>query len=216
VRAVTILFARAPVPGHAKTRLAKALGPESAASLHAAFVADVIEAFQRHGNSDLELHTDTLSDAWQLLDVARKLQISGGLELKMFHALNSSLQAGYESVAIVGTDAPTLPPTHVEDLLTAKEDIALGPSEDGGFYAIAARKIHPAMFAGVEWSRPDTLVQTLSALKACGLSIVLGKPWFDVDEIADLGRLLAGPLPRHTAAWVRANLSLDFSAQQLR
>jgi len=37
-----ILFAKAPIPGSVKTRLAPALGPARAAELHRAFVADTI------------------------------------------------------------------------------------------------------------------------------------------------------------------------------
>ena len=30
--------------------------------------------------------------------------------------------------------------------------VALGPAEDGGYYAICCRRTHPAMFAGVAWA----------------------------------------------------------------
>jgi rSAM/selenodomain-associated transferase 1 len=207
VASVIILFARAPVPGHTKTRLAKTIGPEAAAALHLAFVADLVESFQQLTTSDLELHTDTQSDAWQQLDVARKPQISGGLELKMLHAFQEAFRAGYERVAIVGTDAPTVPRHYVEELLAVTADIGLGPADDGGFYAIAARRTHPRMFAGVRWSEPDTLMHTVAAIEAAGLTSALGPPWFDVDEISDLQRLFSGPVPRHTAAWLRAHIS---------
>ena len=58
------------------------------------------------------------------------------------------------------------------------------------------------MFAGVEWGGPAALQQTLSAARACGLTIETGPLWYDVDSPADLERLRREPgLPPRTAAW---------------
>jgi len=61
--------------------------------------------------------------------------------------------------------------------------------DDGGFYAIACRRIAPAMFEGVAWSTSNTLRDTVGALTYCGLSVELGPAWFDVDTPEDLQRL---------------------------
>ena len=74
----------------------------------------------------------------------------------MIHALEAGLDSGYQRVMIIGSDAPTLPAAHVSALLAADADIAFGPAEDGGFYAISARRVDPAMFDGVAWSQVRT------------------------------------------------------------
>src|SRR5688500_1907337 len=107
--------------------------------------------------TQFELHTDTESDAWPDLNVARKVQISEDLGLKMVHALELGLASGHDRVIIVGSDAPTVPVTHVSELLESSADIAVGPATDGGFYAIAASRTHSAMFEDVTWSRADTM-----------------------------------------------------------
>ena len=57
------------------------------------------------------------------------------------------------------------------------------------------------MFEGVSWSRRDTLERALDSIQRCGLSVTTGPEWFDVDEPADLQRLMsAEDLPTHTAA----------------
>jgi uncharacterized protein len=202
VRAVIILFAKAPVAGRVKTRLVPPLTFSEAAELHSAFVEDILERFQQLSGVDLELHTDVITDAWTTSTVTRKCQISGGLELKMFHALDSALAAGYARVMIAGTDAPTIPLEYVKSLLDSDADVALGPAEDGGFWGISACKTNPTMFDNVTWSRADTLEQTTRALRVANLSTVLGPVWSDVDEPADLTRLLASPdLPRATRRW---------------
>jgi rSAM/selenodomain-associated transferase 1 len=195
-----ILFAKSPEAGRVKTRLASAVTLEVAVELHIAFARDMISRFRSFEDADFELHTDTRIDAWANTGVTRKLQISGDLGLRMIHALEGALRSGYRAAIIIGSDAPTLPLEHVRVLLSRRCDVALGPAEDGGFYAIAARRVHPAMFDHVSWSRPDTLLQTVRAIEASGLTVELGSPWFDVDEPRDLERLLEQPdLPPETA-----------------
>jgi rSAM/selenodomain-associated transferase 1 len=200
-----ILFAKAPIPGRVKTRLAVAIGAEHAAELYHAFVADTIAKLTEfRAVADIELHTDTLIDAWSEPDVARDLQAAGSLELKLLHALGGAIQSGRPQAMILGSDSPTLPRGHIQRLLDSAADIALGPCEDGGYYAIACRRVHPEMFAGVEWSTPHVLEQTERAVRATGLSVERGDLWYDVDGPEDLARLMQDPaLPPCTrrAVW---------------
>jgi glycosyltransferase A (GT-A) superfamily protein (DUF2064 family) len=106
---------------------------------------------------------------------------------------------------VLGSDSPTLPRAHIERLLASSADVVLGPCEDGGYYAIACRRIDPRMFAGVGWSTPYALEQTERAVRACGLSVERGDLWYDVDGPEDLARLAAEPeLPLHTKRALRA------------
>jgi rSAM/selenodomain-associated transferase 1 len=206
VRSVIILFAKAPIAGCVKTRLASEIGDGRAVQLHRAFVADTIaklSAFREF--ADLQLHTDIPTDAWSELNVTRELQSSGGLQLKLLHALAVALDAGRPRAIVFGSDSPTLPHAHVLRLLESTADVTLGPCEDGGYYAIACRRVHPEMFAGVEWSTPHVLDQTERAARACGLSVERGDLWYDVDSPEDLVRLMAEPeLPYCTSRALRA------------
>lgn len=189
-----------------KTRLLPRLTPEQAAALHSAFVRDTLDRALQLQAADVELHTDVPCPDWP--GVPQRLQIDGVLGARMFHALRTALDEGRPQAMILGTDSPTLPPAHLLELLAAPADVALGPTLDGGYYAIAARRVHPAMFDGVRWSAPDTLARTLDTIRACGLSVAVSSPWYDVDEPADLLRLEKEPtLPPHTSQCLR-----DFSA----
>jgi len=199
-----ILFAKAPIPGRVKTRLATAIGAGPAAELYRAFVADTISKLAEFRDvADIELHTDTLTDAWTEQGVARDLQVASGLELKLLHALAGALQTGRPQVMVLGGDSPTLPRGHIQRLLDSKADVALGPCEDGGYYAIACRRVHSEMFTGVEWSTSHVLEQTERAVRASGLSVESGDLWYDVDGPEDLARLIKDPaLPPCTRqAW---------------
>jgi rSAM/selenodomain-associated transferase 1 len=204
-RPLLILFAKAPVPGVVKTRLAAEWGDAAAAGLHSAFVLDTLEKLRRFNKfADLELHTDISTDAWGETGVARDLQAAGTLELKLIHALGRGLDQGRSVVMILGSDSPTLPDECIHGLMESRADVALGPSEDGGYYAIACRRIASQMFRGVEWSTRNVLEQTERAARACGLSVERGQLWYDVDFPADVLRLTAETrLPRHTREILR-------------
>jgi rSAM/selenodomain-associated transferase 1 len=197
MRPAIILFAKAPVAGQVKTRLAQALGTEATLALHEAFVLDMIEKLLTLSSvADLELHTDIQTDVWRRAEVTSRVQTSGDLGLKMLHALDGKRSC------IVGSDAPTLPVSYIEALLASPADVALGPCEDGGYYAISCRRTHPEMFRGVEWSSARALEQTEEAARRCGLSIARGPGWYDVDRIEDLRRLREEDnLPKHTRLW---------------
>jgi glycosyltransferase A (GT-A) superfamily protein (DUF2064 family) len=104
---------------------------------------------------------------------------------------------------VLGSDSPTLPRGHIQRLLDSKADVALGPCEDGGYYAIACRRVHAEMFTDVEWSTSHVLEQTERAVRASGLSVERGDLWYDVDGPEDLARLIKDPaLPPCTRqAW---------------
>lgn len=204
MRPAIILFAKAPVAGHVKTRLQATLGAEATLALHQAFVLDMLDNLVTlSGIADLELHTDIRTDVWMRTEVTVREQAPGDLGLKMIHALSTALAQGRPQVCLVGSDAPTLPISHLEALLASPADVALGPCEDGGYYAIACRRTHPAMFHGVEWSSARAFAQTESAARHCGLSVDRGPSWYDVDQPPELLRLIQeGNLPPYTRAWV--------------
>jgi rSAM/selenodomain-associated transferase 1 len=212
MRPVIMLFAKAPLAGRVKTRLTPPLPPELAARLHDAFVRDTLESLHSLDKSaDVELHTDIPTDAWADIAVPRKLQHEGDLGLKMLQALDEALQAGRERAMIVGSDSPTLPSDSLGLLLRVPNDVALGPTFDGGFYAIACTRVNPRMFDGVVWSAPDTLDRTIRAIRNCGLSVGQGSAWYDVDTPEDLERLASDSrLSPRTAAVLEACKNRSF------
>jgi len=188
MRPVILVFAKAPVAGRVKTRLIPYLSAEEAAALHEQMVRHVFRNLDQLPAVDVELHTDTRTDAWPEVKVTRKLQVEGDLGIKMHSALVAALAAGRRQAMVLGGDSPDLPVEYLTGLLDATADVSLGPTRDGGFYAITCRRTHPEMFQGVEWSSPATLSATVGALLRCGLSVQVGAPWYDVDTREDLDR----------------------------
>lgn len=180
------VFAKAPVPGRVKTRLVPPLTFEQAAQLHQRLVADLWSRLP--AGAERELHTDQPTAAWPAI-APRRLQSSGDLGARMFHALQTALAAGHPRAAVVGGDIPDFPTNLFAPLLQADADVALGPTRDGGYYAIVCRRICAGMFDGVRWSTSDALADTITACARAGLTTVTGEPWHDVDRPEDLDLL---------------------------
>lgn len=204
-RPLVVLFAKAPVAGRVKTRLCPPLTPVEASELHSAFVSDAGETIMGLAESvDLELSTDVTTEAWPEIGAARSVQVAGDLGARLLDVIGHGLSAGREVAMAMGSDSPGLPAAHVLELVGSAADVTLGPTEDGGFYAIACRAVHREMFFGVRWSTEHALSDVVRQASACGLSISLGPSWFDVDVEADLPRLVDMPgLGRNTAEWAR-------------
>ena len=94
-------------------------------------------------------------------------------------------------VAIVGTDIPELGAAQIARAFRALErhDMAFGPSPDGGYWLIGARRRPPppGLFRGVRWSTGHALADTLANLGPRCRSAFL-EELADVDDGADYRR----------------------------
>ncbi len=201
---VIIVFAKAPIAGQVKTRLQPVVTAEQAAELHACFVDDVLTKLDGFRNvAEVELHTDSLTEAWRDYPYRRALQSGKDLGERMLGAIERAFAEGRPRVLLVGTDSPDLPLEYLQEMLESEADVSLGPTEDGGYYAIGCRRAHRRMFDGVEWSTGLVLEQTQRATEAMGLRVALGRGWYDVDGPADLVRLVTSKTPPRTTEWLK-------------
>lgn len=190
-----VLFAKEPVPGRAKTRLAAALGRGPAAILYAAFLEDLSaalggpwEAVVAHDGADRRLR-EIFREPWSF-----RAQGGGDLGARLARATRDAFEAGRERVVLAGSDAPTLAAREVAAAFAAlgRADVALAPAPDGGFtLAALGRRVDPtALFGGVRWSTDRALADVEQAAAGAGLRVEFLGPVPDVDVVADLIRLL--------------------------
>lgn len=222
-----ILFARNPVPGRVKTRLQPHLSPDQAAALYTAFVLDSVALLRGCGAQRRIVagaDVDGLAGLRSLLDPSEEdglefvAQEGVDLGMRMEHALDSAFDTGAERAVILGTDAPSLPLTTIDDALArlAEADVVLGPSVDGGYYLVgvtaqAFDDAAPGLFRGIAWSTGSVLAQSVEAL-ATSLSLALLPAWYDVD-----GPRQAAFLRSHLEALVRAGHDVGrYSLKALR
>ncbi len=209
------LFAKAPLEGLVKTRLMSVLTAAQAADFHRHCVLAAWERLAGLKQSDAFLYSDISWPEYTVLAGQLNYRVQCGTDLgeKMRNCLEELLASGYEKVVLVGSDAPTLPVEQLVEALDAltEYDAVLGPSEDGGFHLIAARKTSPLMFDSVRWSRADTCSRTLQALSDSGLrTSKTSNRWYDVDRPEDLDRLARDPdLPVELENWLKRHYRPD-------
>ncbi|MEO6773124.1 MAG: TIGR04283 family arsenosugar biosynthesis glycosyltransferase [Kofleriaceae bacterium] len=207
-RSTVVVFAKAPVAGEVKTRLAP---PARAAALARAFVVDTFAALRSVAWADPVLATTAAIDPALELEVAAPIwmQGDGDLGARVERLLRRALRSSPRAIAM-GADTPGLLITALERAHQAlrSADAAIGPTEDGGFYLLALRTCPEGLLAGLPWSRADTFATTLARLRERGLTTVVLDPWFDVDRPADLERLrglLAARVVTAPATWSALN-----------
>lgn len=182
------LFAKPPLAGRAKTRLAPALGKAGAAALAAAFLDDTW-ALARSVRARAIVATTDPWDGWPP-GAEVWLQGEGDLGERLERVLARALTEAPGALAL-GADAPALPRAHLETALVALEtaDAVIGPASDGGYWCLGLRRCPPGLLRDLPWSAPDTAARTRDRLVASGLAVTTVGEWFDVDEPADLLRL---------------------------
>lgn len=199
-----VVFARAPIPGFCKTRLAKSIGDDAAARLYEAMLRDTVQSVSAMRNVDKVLFAAPEHDGARVLrtyvsaDWKVEPQPPGDLTARLAHAFSLA-----DNVACIGTDAPCSPFAELEAALQCwTTDVIMGPAHDGGYWCIGMRRANHALLEGMPWSTNTVASESLARSKRLGLSVAT-LPWtIDVDEAADITQLraeLADARAPHTA-----------------
>lgn len=191
-----IVMTRIPEVGRVKTRLIPVLGPEGAATLHAALLRKTLHMAEDHGQQtriDVEVRfTGGTTESMASLPVERtgiwREQQGTDLGDRMHTAIESALKEGATAVLVIGTDCPDLSAERLNHAWGELDhsDIVIGPADDGGYYLIGAKQAEARLFAGVDWGTEHVLRQTQDRCRNLGLSCALLPPLSDVDEAENL------------------------------
>ncbi len=214
-----VVMAKRPLPGRTKTRLQPALGPDDAARLSAAMLADrceqvarlrdVVPAISFADFAGENPPADLVPEGFELIRSEGR-----GLGEDLLASAEHFLGRGLP-VVLVDSDSPTLPLAYLQsavDVLAQTDparrcDVVLGASEDGGYYLIGLRESTPELFRDMPWSTSKLANATLAQIAKLGLTTHRLPDWWDVDRPEDLTRLrrtlLRAWWPSHTANWLR-------------
>jgi len=206
------IMAKAPRAGEVKTRLCPPLSLADAAQLYRCFLLDKIDQVRALRTAGRAL-AYTPAEARAFFEGVAPgfvLVPQRGADLgdRLVNSLGELLDSGHRGALAIDSDTPTLPLGFLEqalDLVTAPDiDVVLGPTEDGGYYLIGFRTLHPELFEAMAWSTSEVLPETIRRANAKGLRLACLPPWYDIDTPNDLARLRAelatssGDAPRHT------------------
>jgi glycosyltransferase A (GT-A) superfamily protein (DUF2064 family) len=201
---VSLVVAKAPVPGLAKTRLAASIGDRLAAEIAAAALLDTLDAVAAAPvQARVVAMTGNLDDAIASAEISRRLeaftvisQRGDGFADRLANAhVDAAVAAGIASVLQIGMDTPQVSADMLGEcaqvLLSA--DAVLGMAEDGGWWVLGVSD--PAMadcLRTVPMSRPDTGALTLAALYTKGIEVNLVAEIADFDTVDDISAVRRG------------------------
>jgi uncharacterized protein len=210
-RCAIAVMAKAPSPGRVKTRLVPPLSPDEAMALSGCFLQDVTEniaqaaralpidgyvAFAPSGGEALLRPVIAPGTRLILADgspaMPERVERFGR---SLLHAARGLFELGYGAVGLLNSDGPTLPTEFLiaaaRALATPGDRVVLGPADDGGYYLLAMKAPHAALFRDIDWSTAQVAAQTSARAAELGLELVTLPAWYDVDDASSLQALLA-------------------------
>jgi len=188
-----VIFAKQPVPGKVKTRLAKHCGDEVAAEIASVLLTETIKLCAQAwpGPQTLYCWPDPNHDLFRQLADKYKIELesqcSGSLGDKMFDALLTESKR-YGSAAVMGTDVPHCSEKILRQaygLLSAGKSV-IGPASDGGYYFIGLQHPDKKLFAGLNWGGENVFDETLTRARDIGTSFDKLEVLRDIDNWQDL------------------------------
>ena len=204
------IFAKPPVAGRVKTRLARSIGESRAAELASAMLRDVWSSVAESPGVLPVLAAAECGDFG--IDVPEErvwLQEPGNLGWRIECILRRGLETAPAAIAL-GADAPLITSLHLRDAINGLQsgDATIGPCHDGGFYLLGLRRCPPRLLTEITWSSEHTRSETEARLASHGMTVAQLGFLTDVDTVADLAQLSgelrklpAGAAPR-TRKWL--------------
>lgn len=187
-----ILFAKDPVIGQVKTRLASHLDEKTIFNLYLNFLDDSVDKICKIAGADrfCGVHPGTMSGYFDRVAVSKKicifLQEGKDLGERMKNALAKRFEEGYEKVVIIGSDSPSLPISYIKEAFASEKDLVVGPSTDSGYYLIGMHGKVVDVFSGVSWGTEKVLSETFARVRRIGATMMVLPVWYDVDRYDDL------------------------------
>jgi glycosyltransferase A (GT-A) superfamily protein (DUF2064 family) len=182
-----MVVAKAPVPGHVKTRLCPPYTPEQAAEIAAAALADTLEAMACCSAARKVVALDGRPGPWLPPGVDVISQISGPFTARLANAWASAGSPGVQ----IGMDTPQISPDQIDRALGLVVDrpqsAVLGPALDGGWWLIGWHHADPwDVFNGVPMSTARTGLVQECRLRQLGFAVATIDTQRDIDTASDL------------------------------
>ena len=211
------MFAKQPVAGRVKTRLAADWGDIRAAAIYECFVRDLLNRFGSMGDRRVVGFAPDNDEARQWfgsaadgsLSIANRInavttnvtynwqlwaQPEADLGGRMAAFFDTWCCSDDDRTILIGSDSPSLPASYLDDAwsLLDSHDCVIGPAADGGYWLIGLRGPAGrgrALFDAIEWSSSGVFAQTVERIRERNLKFGLLPVWYDVDSLATVTTL---------------------------
>ena len=190
------LYSKAPIPGQAKTRLAKSIGPLAAAELARAMLIDNCDVASNVDGVRRQIWyppENSINDFSDLMPKGFTLhrQKGTGLGERMSFTFKELLKNEGNKAIIIGCDCIT----HTRNSITSafkvleSSPLVLQPSTDGGYVLIGQSFWNPNVFIDIDWGSNSVFEQTMQKIAQLKVDYELLPTTFDIDRIDDLSKV---------------------------
>lgn len=188
------IVAKAPLPGFAKTRLARTVGDEAAAAVAEQLLRHTLQTAVSTGLTVTLYGTPTqsplLCELTEQAGVRLRDQVEGDLGARIAVLVTQELSQN-DGVLVMGSDCPalTLERLQLAALQLCHHDAVIYPALDGGYTLIGLKQSPPDFFHEMPWSTAEVLPVTLGRMQRLGWQVWQGPALADIDSYEDLNYL---------------------------
>ncbi len=189
------IFARAPIPGYAKKRLGRQIGPAAAARAYEAVLRELLDGLlQALPGWEISLYLSRRRDRdWFVANgYAPRFRLQRGADLgeRISAVFEDLFREGHQRAVVVAADTVRLGPelVRVAGEALCQATTVLGPTEDGGYYLLGQRAPGVDLFRGIAWGTNRVYRQTLEAALRAGRTVASLPLRYDLDIVEDWQR----------------------------
>lgn len=184
-----LVFVKNPVLGKVKTRLAKSIGDKAALEIYLKLLAHTQSILQSINCADTAVfYSDEIEKQYFKTAKYKNIQTGNDLGERMYRAFEWGFDLHYKNIVIIGSDCFEIQPQHIIEAFDnlQKNDIVIGPANDGGYYLLGMKNLEKSLFENIDWSTESVYVKTINKLKKLKKTFVALEKLNDVDTIEDL------------------------------
>lgn len=187
-----IIFTRVPEPFKTKTRMMPHLQPIQCARLHTCFLKD-IDAQLKKCDADIFVSytpEEGREKIEQILKGKKSTFPQQGKDLgeRMYRAIETVFELGYDACILIGTDVPELKESSIHKAFQVlrQKDLVFGRTVDGGYYLVGMTKPLKEPFLLDSYGHEMVFEETLAQISKAGFSIGFTDTQYDMDTPEDL------------------------------
>jgi len=189
-----LIFIKNSELGHVKTRLAKSIGDNKALMVYKLLLRKTMSETQPLAVEKIVHYSKKIeyNDIWDENIFKKELQEGESLGIRMKNAFNEQFKKNSQKVIIIGSDCYDISSKTIERGFKEleKEDVVIGPANDGGYYLLGMNHMIDSIFEEIDWSTDRVLKQTIKKLKKENKSFSLLEKLTDIDNKKDLKKCL--------------------------
>lgn len=186
-----IIFARYPVLGKVKTRLASCFGNEFALDFYKECSGHLFTEIEQNQNEFFtpflfcseKAELNKMKD-WAGGDFEYYHQEGNDLGERMENAFKKTFALGAKKAVIIGTDVPDISKKLIVTSFSYldEKDFVIGPSTDGGYYLLGMNNLNCDLFSGIKWSTGTVFDKTINRMIENNCSYTKLERLHDIDD----------------------------------